>query len=358
MASGKVLPRKLLSLPPKVAQLNRWIAAAPPEAEMKGTTMNFSDYQHSASETSQLELAGPDSAIAAMLGIASETGQILNVWKKYLRDGADFPANREFLKVELGDLLWYVSAVATALQLDLEEIAIANLERTHDRYLPRQAQNHSSPMPPLDAMFPIHERFPRRLVVKFVDQSAESGQSVASLRLISAEPNAFPNGPVTIGGKLCGFKVGEALGAKLTDNSRQVDDYRFHDAIHFAFMALLGWSPTMRTLLNLKRRSNAQTDEAEDGARAIYAEEGMSAILARLAELRNGFQREGSVDGDAIVVVKSATVGLEVARLPVWLWRKAISQAFVAMKLLAENGGGFLTADLDQRSLLYTKTRP
>ena len=33
--------------------------------------MNFSDYQQLASETSQLELAGPDTAIAAMLGIPS-----------------------------------------------------------------------------------------------------------------------------------------------------------------------------------------------------------------------------------------------------------------------------------------------
>ncbi|SRR6266481_209518 len=320
--------------------------------------MNFSDYQHSASETSQLELTGPDSAIAAMLGIASETGQILNVWKKYLRDGEDFPSNREFLKIELGDLLWYVSAVATAVQLDMGEIAKANLERTHDRYLPRQHLNQLNLITPLDAAYPIHERFPRRLVVEFFDQAALSDQPVASLRLLSAEPNAFPNGPITVEGKKCGFKLGDPIGAELTDNSRRVDHYRFHDAIHFGFMTFLGWSPTMRSLLNLKRRSNSQTDKVEDGARAIYTEEGMSAILARLAELRNGFQTEASVDGDAVVMVKSSTVGLEVATQPVWLWRKAISQAFVAMRQLAANGGGFLTADLDQRRLSYTKTRP
>jgi NTP pyrophosphatase (non-canonical NTP hydrolase) len=316
--------------------------------------MNFSDYQHSASETSQLELAGPDSAIAAMLGIASETGQILNVWKKYLRDRVDFPANREFLKVELGDLLWYLSAVATAVQLDLEEIAKANLERTHDRYLPNQRLNHSSPIPLLDAGYPSHEHFPRRLVVEFVDQSAPSGQPVASLRLVSAEPNAFPNGPMIIDGKECGFRTGDHLGAKLTDNSRRVDDYRFHDAIHLGFMAVLGWSPTMRSLLQLKRRSNPQTDEAEDGARAIYAEEGLSAILSRLAESRNAFQTEASVDGDAVVIVKAATMGLEVASRPVWLWRKAVNQAFVVMKQLADNAGGFVIADLDERRLTYT----
>ena len=68
-----------------------------------------------------------------MLGLASETGSILNIYKKYLRDGIDLVANREFLREELGDLLWYV-AVATACDLDLEEIAEANLRRTRDRY--------------------------------------------------------------------------------------------------------------------------------------------------------------------------------------------------------------------------------
>jgi hypothetical protein len=37
------------------------------------------------------------------------------------------------------------------------------------------------------------------------------------------------------------------------------------------------------------------------------------------------------------------------------LWRDAINQGFRAMHLLAENGGGYLIADLDQRSLTYAK---
>ena len=82
--------------------------------------MEFSAYQRAARETSQLRLGGPQGAIAPMLGLASETGSILNVYKKYLRDGFDLAANREFLREELGDLLWYAAAVATACGLDLE----------------------------------------------------------------------------------------------------------------------------------------------------------------------------------------------------------------------------------------------
>src|SRR5487761_83491 len=102
-----------------------------------GLAVEFSAYQRAARETSQLRLGGPQGAIAPMLGLASETGSILNIYKKYLRDGIDLAANREFLREELGDLLWYAAAVATACGLDLEDIVQANLARTRDRY-PRQ----------------------------------------------------------------------------------------------------------------------------------------------------------------------------------------------------------------------------
>jgi NTP pyrophosphatase (non-canonical NTP hydrolase) len=92
--------------------------------------MDLRDFQRAAAETSQLRPGGPQAAIAPMLGLASETGSILNVYKKYLRDGIDLAANREFLREELGDLLWYLAAVATACGLDLEDIAAANLRRT------------------------------------------------------------------------------------------------------------------------------------------------------------------------------------------------------------------------------------
>jgi MazG C-terminal domain len=141
----------------------------------------------------------------------------------------------------------------------------------------------------------------------------------------------------------------------LTDNSRRVDAYRFHDAIHMGFLAVLNWSPTLRALLRLKRKSNPETDECEDGARAIFAEEGLAAVLSRLAKRRTGFLIEASVDGEVIDVAKAAAVDLEVEPLPAWLWRRAICQGFQAMHQLSDNGGGYLIADLDQRILTYAK---
>jgi NTP pyrophosphatase (non-canonical NTP hydrolase) len=321
--------------------------------------MEFSAFQRAAQTTSQLRLGGPQGAIAPMLGLASETGSILNVYKKYLRDGIDLAANREFLREELGDLLWYVAAVATACDLNLEDIAATNLQRAKDRYRGNHAPRQPDMLPVFDENYPMHERFPRLLVVAFADHLLPSGRIVAELTLVSAEPNAFPDGPVTVAtGKKLGYQVGTTLGDPLTDNSRREDGYRFHDAIHLGFLSVLNWSPTLRALLRLKRKSNPEVDECEDGARAIFAEEGLAAVLARLAKRRTGFLSETSIDSEVIDVAKAVAVDLEVEPLPVWLWRSAIRQGFHAMHQLGRNGGGYLVADLDARTLSYEKVLP
>jgi hypothetical protein len=156
-------------------------------------------------------------------------------------------------------------------------------------------------------------------------------------------------------GRTVGFRVGAALGDPLTDNSRRADTYRFHDAIHMGFLAVLNWSPTLRALLRLKRKSNPEVDECEDGARAIFAEEGLAAVLSRLAKRRTGFLSETSIDSEVIDVARAAAIELEVEPLPMWLWRSAICQGFRSMHQLGQNGGGYLLADLDARTLSYEK---
>ena len=116
--------------------------------------MEFSGYQRAADETSQLWPRGPQGAIAPLLGLASETGSILGVHKKYLRGGIDLAANRAYLRQELGDLLWYTAAVATACDLDLEDIAQANLTRASDRYPRRNTWTARANLPVLDASTP------------------------------------------------------------------------------------------------------------------------------------------------------------------------------------------------------------
>ncbi|OBK95339.1 hypothetical protein A5645_13495 [Mycobacterium asiaticum] len=317
--------------------------------------MDLSEYQQKANETSLLPLGGPVAAIQPLLGLAYESGSILNVFMRYMRDNIDLKENIEQLKEELGDLLWYAAAVATAAGLDLGEIADANLERARDRYMLRGEEPDLSTLEVYDESFPERERFPRRLQFDFMETERD-GAPLAIMRLTFADPNHFPEGPVTdTNEKIAGFKVGENLGDALTDNARIADGYRYHDAIHFGFMAVLGWSPNTRSLLKLKRRSDATVDECEDGARAIFAEEGLATILSRLATRRMGFLTETTVDGETVELAKAATSSFEVSSAPAWLWRRAISSGFRAMRNLIDHKGGSLIADLDARTLIYSK---
>ena len=331
----------------------------PAEGAAKDAHIDIATYQREAFKTSQLTRgSSPEHLLAPILGLASETGSILDIYKKYLRDAIDLKANREYLKEELGDLLWYIATVATSADLRLEDIARSNLARTRDRY-PKNLREAFAKLQVFDQQYSPQERFPRKVTIEFTERR-QAGKVRAVLKLVSVRPNAFPKGPITIvehgERKKIGFAVGRRLGDTLTDNSRRADDYRYHDAVHLGFMAVLGWSPIMRTLLGVRRRSNATVNEAEDGARAKYVEEGLSAVLAALSLRRLGFGGEITVDGDSISVAQAVTSSLEARQLPGWLWRRAISQGFAAMHTLGENKGGFLLADLNKRTLTYKKS--
>jgi len=317
--------------------------------------MDLNSYQEKAQETNLL--SGQDQElrlIAPMLGLASETGSLLDIHKKVLTESVDPQSGDEIFKQELGDLLWYVAAVAAAKGYSLEAVAQSNLERTRALWEEIHNPPDMSALPIPDAGFPDQERFPRRFEIAFEEFEVAPGQLSARMVLQMAEPNHFPEGPVDVQqGKTQGFTVGENLGDRLTDNSRRVNGYRFHDAIHLGFLAVLGWSPTVRSVLRVKRRSNSTTDEVEDGARAIFSEEGLAAVLSRLARRRMAFQNNFNVDGETLEVAAACIEGLEVEGTPGWAWRKAIIAGFTAKKLLEDNRGGILVADLDAHSLTF-----
>lgn len=66
------------------------------------------------------------------IGVAGEAGEVAELAKKQIfhRHGID----REKWKKELGDVLWYVSACATKLDLTLEEIMQHNVEKLRARF--------------------------------------------------------------------------------------------------------------------------------------------------------------------------------------------------------------------------------
>lgn len=69
------------------------------------------------------------------LGLANEAGEVAGKVKKIFRDKGGFisDADREALKQELGDVLWYLTQICTELGLTLEEVAEANLTKLASR---------------------------------------------------------------------------------------------------------------------------------------------------------------------------------------------------------------------------------
>ena len=96
--------------------------------------MNFNDYQTKSRLTAKYPAIG-HGVIYPTLGLVNEAGEVAGKIKKVFRDkdGEISSETREALKAELGDVLWYISQVATELDLSLDEIAEANIAKLLDR---------------------------------------------------------------------------------------------------------------------------------------------------------------------------------------------------------------------------------
>lgn len=290
--------------------------------------MDFDSYQKEAASTDRIQARdGSDnvlSLIVPMLGLAGETGQLLSEYKKHLRDGEAHGLFKERVSEELGDLLWYISSVASKFDLTLNEIAIANLSKVKARW----ATYRSEPLR-FDATLPISERLPRRFEVELIDVECEDRQRVRVL--INGDP----------------------FGAELTDNAYDPDGYRLHDVFHFAYAAVLGWSPVTRALLHCKRKSRPLLDEVEDGGRAVAIEEGVAALVFDYARRHRMLEGVSALDFHLLRTVKEMTSHLEVKQCGTGEWEQAILQGFKVWRAVLAVRGGRIAVDLDQRRIDY-----
>ena len=96
--------------------------------------MTFKEYQEKSRETAIYPDQG-NNIIYPTLGLCGETGEIAEKVKKIIRDdnGKLSEDKRKELSKEIGDILWYVSQLATELNLNLSDIAIQNIEKLNSR---------------------------------------------------------------------------------------------------------------------------------------------------------------------------------------------------------------------------------
>ena len=95
---------------------------------------NLDDYQRASRKTWSL-IHTDHPIVYPTLGLANEAGEVAGKIKKIFRDkgGVIGDADRDALKGELGDVLWYLAQICTELGLSLDEVAAANLEKLASR---------------------------------------------------------------------------------------------------------------------------------------------------------------------------------------------------------------------------------
>ena len=267
--------------------------------------------------------------VVPLLGLVGEVGGLLGEYKKRLRDGELHRSFSNEVAEELGDILWYVANVADKFGLDLEEVAAKNLRKVADRWLRPDGTRHL-----YDDDLPTRQQLPRRFAYRFEE------------RLLNGQTK------VIMVDELRGMETGN----ELSDNSYQDDGYRFHDVMHLAFAAKLGWSPVLRKLLRRKKileNRPSPWDDAEDGGRGQVVEEAIVAaayVYATEHEFLEGIQE---VDWQLLRHIKKMTRQFEVKDRSTWEWKDALLQGFAIWRKLREKKGGTVLGQLKQGTLEF-----
>jgi len=98
--------------------------------------MNFDEYQKLATRTADFSgKPGDYPLMYCCMGLAGETGELIEKIKKVMRndDGHMTDEKREKIKLEIGDVLWYLSQVARLSGISFQESAEANVKKLADR---------------------------------------------------------------------------------------------------------------------------------------------------------------------------------------------------------------------------------
>ena len=254
-----------------------------------------------------------------LIELAAATGQLM-------ADHAakDLSHDIRRLGSRLASILDVLIRASNEAGVTLEAAAVKNRAKTLDRWPVDRA------FPPLfDETAPPEERLPRSLSIEIFE------------RKVSGKNYVF---------QTC---KGLNIGDRLTDNAMTADDYRFHDVFHYAYVAVLGWSPVTRSLFRLKRKSDPKIDEAQDGARATLIEEGVATWIFGQAVNMKLFEglNAGELPFDLLKQVRQFVSGYEVEHCPAWLWERAILQGYSAFRYLREHRAGTVTIDTTNRRL-------
>lgn len=102
--------------------------------------MNLTEYQQAVTRT--MGNLPTEQALANWgLGLAGETGEVIEHIKKHVFHGK--PLYLPDVMKELGDVAWYLAAICNQLNIRLEDVLKANVEKLEKRY-PDGFKSHQS----------------------------------------------------------------------------------------------------------------------------------------------------------------------------------------------------------------------
>jgi NTP pyrophosphatase (non-canonical NTP hydrolase) len=295
----------------------------------------FDDYQHLAFKTARTDgraLIEVCLAVLWQLGAELLRPTLPDIEIALNRNVADRPAN-----TVLGEISWHLSAMASLYSLSLDEVIALNCKKVSFR------SERGQPTPLHDEDWSSNEQFPRIFNVAFV--RVGPGQS----RM---------------------YFQGRPLGDDLTDNAYVDDGYRFHDVIHLALIAHLGWSPVVRGLMKRKRKSkNNSVDEVEDGGRAKVVEElvikaihsegdrqANAAGRCIVGKVTRLFPDRSLINFHLLKTLRTYVDKLEVWNNTFWEWEDAIFEGCDMFFQLCNEKQGTVHVDLIKRQLTFTPT--
>lgn len=351
------------------------------------------NYSKDAEATDILELEFKEHVSTLSIGMIGELGDILTEIKKSKRERASLSGLTERLVEEFGDFMWYFIRLVTMVDSDLisrlpssfvgsieksetdlrlfmdfgsevgllvskvndciwgetcnptesmlsvwakfleiankENICLERLIEHNNEKRKNRWLNDYRKKKPYDDNFPEEEQLPRHIKIDFIEKEKE-GKTIVLLR-----------------------SRGINIGDRLTDNIPQPDDYRFHDIFHLGYMAYLGWSPVIRSMMNCKRKSDKYVDENQDGARAMIIEEAISAIVFSRAKELDFFEGLNYMEYNLLKTIKTLVKGYEIEDAPLKLWEEAILESYNVFRRMVKFGGGRVTIDMENRSLQY-----
>lgn len=124
VAYKKLTYKEFLSIV-AVLSVIRWV-------DIGGKKMDIKEFQNKATRTINHDLTTEQLISNMCMGISGESGEVIDIIKKHLYQGHEL--NKEHLTEELGDVMFYITNLATLLGIDMQDVLKNNIDKLLKRY--------------------------------------------------------------------------------------------------------------------------------------------------------------------------------------------------------------------------------